>query len=71
MHRVWVMLPDVVSVDDMIVILESLVSQLYLIPRPAYVKHMRIGLVEREAKGHNQVKGIEIYVEGGDCTSDD
>ena len=67
MRRAWVMLPEKVQVSDMIVVLNSLVSQLHRMPKHAYVKRMRTGLVERGAEGHDQVRGIEIYVEGGEA----
>ena len=68
MRRVWAMIPEKVTVSDMAVILESLASQLKKLPdQQAYIKRMRTGLVERGAEGHDQVSGIEIYVEGGEA----
>jgi len=66
MRRAWVMLPEKAVVADMVVILKSLASQLELMPKYAYVKRMRIGQIQRDIDGMDMVKGIEIYVEGGE-----
>lgn len=66
MRRAKVMVPKEVVVADMIVILNSLVSQLQKMPdKYAYVKRMRIG--EWVPNGSiTKVRGIEIHVEGGE-----